>query len=133
MSALPKCDEKCAHQRHEVYGRGGGYVVSASPEEYDIEAQVLVNLYGSDQEAYERAAYLDGIAHARAHRDALLAGRDPRVEALRQALEKAADTFADIGEAMRILGRFTVADACKIAETSTRAALANTRANGGAK
>jgi hypothetical protein len=42
---------------------------------------------------------------------------------LRDALEKAADTFADFNKGMRSLNRPLLADACEIAERESRAAL----------
>lgn len=44
-----------------------------------------------------------------------------------EAMEKAADTFRDMGRVMRALGRTAVADACDIAESGTRETLAACR------
>lgn len=44
--------------------------------------------------------------------------------AAREALEKAADTFSDIGTTMMMLNRPIVREACGIAERETRAAIA---------
>lgn len=40
-----------------------------------------------------------------------------------EAMEKAADTFRDMGRVARVLGRTAVAEACDIAETGTRETL----------
>lgn len=42
---------------------------------------------------------------------------------LRNALEKAADTFRDYERGLRIMGRDTLADGCKIAGDHSRSAL----------
>ena len=42
---------------------------------------------------------------------------------LRNALEKAADTFRDYERGLRAMGRDTLADGCKIAEDHSRSAL----------
>lgn len=45
---------------------------------------------------------------------------------LRDALTKAADTFADYSKVLRLIGKDVLAQGCDIAEQSTRAALAST-------
>ena len=47
-----------------------------------------------------------------------------RIATLEAALEKAADTFRDIGRMSKALGRTAVWETCNIAEEGTRAALA---------
>lgn len=61
-------------------------------------------------------------AIADAHNAEISAERE-RHKPLVEALEKAADTFADLKTAMRIYGKLGSAKACEIAEEATRAAL----------
>ena len=55
---------------------------------------------------------------------AVRAPLEQRIATLEAALEKAADTFRDIGRMSKALGRTAVWETCNIAEEGTRAALA---------
>ena len=59
-----------------------------------------------------------------------LAAMTERAERYREALEKAADTFADAARAFRLFQKFDAARAMSVAEEATRAALAQPQETG---
>ena len=62
-----------------------------------------------------------------ATRDVIRTERDilrAHCKTLREALQKAADTFSDLRQVSDLLGRSLTAESCKIAEEATKAALA---------
>jgi hypothetical protein len=87
---------------------------------------------GDDLVREEQANYPDEPfpGNPRAEHDALVrAPPERRIAALESALNKAADTFRDIGRTSRALLRPLVADACDIAENGCRAALSGATPN----
>ena len=116
-----------------------------------VTAAVLAHaeavLAEAQAELSERKAGVHADATGHLHRCAKIHGvwqcadgcavqeRDALQAALKQArgaLQKAADTFADLRIASDLLGRSLVAESCRIAEDATRATLTALRAGEGA-